>query len=99
MARVHLRASSQKRFEHFRQHLDSALDNVSGAHLLSRTWDDQVLYLSAPGTEAFVRFHYGNIQAEIDISFPATLMKQQIIQEIRNLLAVSGAEAVEITEP
>jgi len=96
MATVRFETLSGKDFPEFQGALNRALDESFAAQVMQRTWSGQALYIEAPGTRGVVRFDAGRVTAEIDLEFPATLMREQIIQDIQRMIRASGGSPVNI---
>jgi hypothetical protein len=60
--------------------------------VLKHTWSGFEMNIEGPGATGYMRFNDGGITAEIDLTFPATMLRDQIIQDIQRIIqAGSGA--------
>jgi len=96
MATVQFEAQSTKDFPQFQEDLNRAIYGSFAAHVMRLAWSGFVLNIEAPGSVGFVRFDAGRITAEIKMSFPATLMREQIIQDIRRTIEAGCGSLVKI---
>ena len=88
MSAVRFQAQSAKAFDEFRRALDHAVVTSRVAHLLEHAWTGRVLTIRGPGAHGHIRYgEKGFVHAELHISFPATLMRGQIVGDVRRMLA------------
>ena len=95
---MRFQAFTSKPFEMFRSDLDQSLARSFASHVMQRSWKDQILSIHALGSNGFVQFDNGGVRAEIRMSFPATLMKDQIVSDIQRALTESSGGAVQTFE-
>lgn len=93
MALVRFNAVSGKPFEDFRRDLDRAISVSQVADMLRHSWAAQSMSIAGPGAHGTLRYADGGaVSAEVSISFPATMLKDRIVGDIRRMLeAASGA--------
>ena len=96
MGPVHFEAATDKPFAQFQSDLDQALRESFAAHVLTYSWEGQTLQISAPGSKGDVRLEDGRALAQIQLSFPATFMKETIIRDIATMLEKAAGNPVEI---
>lgn len=87
---------STKDLPQFRKDLDSAIPTSFAAHVLKYTWTGPLMNIEAPGATGFMRYDAGHIIAEISLTFPATMLREQIIQDIRRIIQAGSGAAVTI---
>ena len=73
--------------EQFIEDLERAIATSFAAEVMKRTWEGFVLNIEAMGSTGFMRFESGRITAELTMVFPATLMRDQIVQDIQRMHA------------
>ena len=94
MATARFDSHSTKDLSQFRTDLDSAISTSFGAHVLKHTWTGSKMNIEAPGASGFMRYDAGHIVAEISLTFPATLLRDQIIQDIQRIIEAGSGAAV-----
>ena len=52
--------------------------------------------IEAPGATGFMRYDAGHIIAEINLTFPATMLRDQIIEDIQRIIEAGSGAAVKI---
>jgi hypothetical protein len=88
MSAVRFQAQSVRAFEEFRRALDHAVVTSRVAHLLQHAWTGRVMTIRGPGAHGLIRYgETGSVHAELHISFPASLMRGQIVGDVRRMLA------------
>jgi hypothetical protein len=93
MPTARFESQSTKDFSQFRQDLEAAIQASFAAHVLKYTWSGFEMNIEAPGATGFMRYDDGLVTADIDLKFPATLMRDQIVQDIHRIIqAGSGAD-------
>src|SRR5438445_60238 len=96
MATARFESHSAKDFSQFRNDLDSAIPTSFAAHVLKYTWTGSVMNIEAPGATGFMRYDAGHIIAEISLTFPATMVRDQIIQDIQRIIEAGAGAPVRI---
>lgn len=96
MALVRFNAVSGKAFDDFRRDLDRAISVSQVADMLRHTWAAQSMSIAGPGAHGTLRFLEGAVSAEVSISFPATLLKDRIIGDIRRMLEAAAGGPVKV---
>lgn len=95
MSAVRFYGHSSKDFDEFRSALDHAVVTSRVAHLLHHAWAGRVMTIRGPGAHGHIRFaDTGQVHAELHISFPATLMRGQIVGDVRRMLSEAVGAAV-----
>ena len=88
MSAVRFQAQSVKAFEEFRRSLDRAVVTSRVAHMLQHRWTGRVMTIRGPGAHGLIRFsENGQVHCELHISFPATMVRGQIVGDVRRMLA------------
>ena len=83
---VRFQATSLKPFDDFRRDLDLAIRLSRVAHMLSHSWSAQNMSITGPGAQGKLLFREGHVHAEIRISFPAIMLHDRIVGDIRRML-------------
>ena len=96
MAKIRFETQSGKDFPHFKEDLTEAIDQSFVAHLFKRTWVGSQMNIEAPGATGFVLYDAGRVTVEINMTFPATLLRGQIIQDIQRIVQAGGGAPVKI---
>lgn len=96
MAKIRFETQSSKDFPQFKEDLTAAIDQSFVAHLLKRTWNGPQMNIEAPGATGFVLYDASRVTVEINISFPATLLRERIVQDIQRIVQIAGGRAVKI---
>lgn len=52
--------------------------------------------IEAPGATGFVLYDAGRVTVEINIAFPATLLRERIVQDIKQIVQTAGGSLVKI---
>jgi hypothetical protein len=87
---------STKDLSQFQKDLDSAIPTSFAAHVLKYTWTGNRMNIEAPGATGFMRYDAGHITAEISLTFPATMLRDQIIQDIQRIIEAGSGAPVKI---
>jgi hypothetical protein len=90
-------ARTTKPFDRFRFDLEKSIGQSFASSVMRRVWHDRTLRMKAPGAEGSVRFDEGDIRAEVSMSFPATLIKHKILDDIRRTMADASGGAVRMS--
>jgi Putative polyhydroxyalkanoic acid system protein (PHA_gran_rgn) len=96
VSKIRFETQSGKDFPHFKEDLTAAINQSFVAHLLKRTWVGSQMNIEAPGATGFVLYDAGRVTVEINISFPATLLRERIVQDIQRIVQIAGGRAVKI---
>ena len=96
MAKIRFETQSGKDFPHFKEDLNSAIDQFFVAHLLKRTWVGSQMRIEAPGATGFVLYDAGRVTVEVNMTFPATLLREKIVQDIQRIVQIAGGGLVKI---
>jgi len=96
LATARFDSQSTKDFSQFRKDLDSAIPTSFAAHVLKYTWTGLIMNIEAPGATGFMRYDAGHIIAEINLTFPATMLRDQIIEDIQRIIEAGSGAAVKI---
>jgi Putative polyhydroxyalkanoic acid system protein (PHA_gran_rgn). len=96
LATARFESHSTKDLSQFQKDLDSAIPTSFAAHVLKYTWTGSVMKIEAPGATGFMRYDAGHIIAEISLTFPATMLRDQIIQDIRRIIEAGSGAAVRV---
>jgi hypothetical protein len=97
MTPVRFLATCSKPFDDFRRDLEQAISVSQVSHLLRHSWKQQNMSIAGPGAHGTLRFHQGRVQAELHISFPATMIKPRIVGDIRRMLEAASGGPVSVT--
>ncbi|HEX9671397.1 MAG TPA: polyhydroxyalkanoic acid system family protein [Thermoanaerobaculia bacterium] len=92
---VRFATQTNKSFGEFQLDLNAALQHAWGTRVMRYHWEGEVLRITAPGAEGFVAFKPGGVEAEIGMSFPATMLKTQIVADITRTLSVASGSPVQ----
>ena len=96
MPTARFESRSTKDLSQFQKDLDSAIPTSFAAQVLKYTWTGSVMSIEAPGATGFMRYDAGHIIAEISLAFPATMFRDQIIQDIQRIIATGSGAAVRV---
>jgi putative polyhydroxyalkanoic acid system protein len=92
MGAVRFHANSKKEFGVFQRDLDHAIRRSSVAEMLRHSWHAQSLKIAGPGAHGTLHYREGRVHLEVRITFPATLLRDRIVGDIRRMLeSASGA--------
>jgi hypothetical protein len=97
MALVRFHAVCGKPFDEFRRDLDRAIVHSQVAHMIRHTWNHQGMSIAGPGANGKLHFKEGTLRAEVQISFPATMIKDRIVGDIRRMLESAAGGPVSVT--
>jgi hypothetical protein len=81
-------------FEVFKQLINASVGRAAGAALLTTAWQGTNYRVTGPGFSAHGRFDNGEVTVTLTLSFPATMMKEQIVGEIERLLRDAGCRSL-----
>lgn len=84
-------------FHDFKQLLDASVRRSTAFSLLRTEWHGMGYRATAPGVAAFGRFQDGEVRVKIMISFPATMMRGQIVGDIVRSMRDAGVNDVRST--
>jgi hypothetical protein len=96
VSKIRFETQSGKDLPHFQEDLNSAIDQSFVAHLLKRTWNGPQMNIEAPGATGFVLYDAGRVTVEINITFPASLLRERIVQDIQRIVQAAGGSLVKI---
>jgi hypothetical protein len=96
MALVRFHAVSGKAFDDFQRDLNRAISHSQVADMLRHTWAAQSMSIAGPGAHGTLRFTEGAVSAEVRISFPASLLKDRIVGDIRRMLEAAAGASVRV---
>ena len=85
MPSLHFHARTQRDFETFRAEMDRALRDAADKGL-RHEWHGRTLRITAPGAKGFIVFDGGSIAAQVHLGFPAALVRDRIVDEVRQIL-------------
>ncbi len=85
MPSLHFHARTQRDFEAFRAEMERALRDAADKGL-RHEWHGRTLRITAPGAKGFIVFDGGSIAAQVQLGFPATLVRDRIADEVRRIL-------------
>ena len=97
MGAVRFHATSKKEFGDFRRDLDHAIRRSSVAEMLRHSWTAQSMRIAGPGAHGVLHFHEGRVHVEVKISFPASLVRDRIVGDIRRMLESASGGRVTVT--
>lgn len=81
-------------FERFRQTMDASVGRSAAVHVLRTAWHGATYRVTAPGVLAIGRYENGNVHVRVTLSFPATLLRRQILNDIMRSMREAGCEGV-----
>ena len=96
MPKTRFESQSNKDFSQFRQDLDAAIHTSFASHMLQYTWSGFTMTMEAPGATGFMRYDSGHIAAEIDLTFPATMLRGRILQDIERIIQAGSGSVVTV---
>jgi len=97
MALVRFNAVSGKPFDDFRRDLDRAIAASHVADLLRHSWNSHGMSIAGPGAHGTLHFVEGTVRAEVTISFPATMIKDRVVGDIRRMLEAAAGAPVSVS--
>jgi hypothetical protein len=97
MGAVRFHATSKKEFGDFRRDLDHAIRRSAVAEMLRHSWTAQSMRIAGPGAHGVLHYQEGRVHLEVKISFPATLLRERIVRDIRHLLEAASGGRVTVT--
>jgi len=97
MGAVRFHATSKKEFGDFKRDLDHAIRRSGVSEHLRHSWTSQSMKIAGPGAQGVLHYRDGRVHLEVRISFPATLLRERIIRDIRRLLESAAGGHVTMT--
>jgi Putative polyhydroxyalkanoic acid system protein (PHA_gran_rgn) len=82
-------------FDQFRALMDAAVARSTVAPMLSTEWRGTEYHVSGPGVVALGRYENGRVRVEVTLSFPASMLKGQILADIERSMREAGCHSLQ----